>query len=136
VFFVRWYRRYQQFRPFTDEEAWMLYRLAAFSEAVGWTLLIIGIACKELPVWWNQIPVGIAGRVHGVLFLIYFVAVLLLAPSMGWSWKRIFFACLFGNPPYGSLVFEKWAEQDRKWSDLKGLRSITRYQEMLHIVRS
>lgn len=125
---VRLYKKYQQFRPFTDEEAWMLYRLATFSEAIGWTLLIIGIACKTLPVSWNRIPVGVAGVVHGVLFLTYFAITLVAAPSMGWSGKRIFFACLFGNPPYGSLVFETWAAHQRHWSDFEGLRGVTGYQ--------
>lgn len=114
----------------------MLFRLAAFSEAVTWTLLIIGIAAKRLPVWWNQIPVGAAGVIHGVMLLIYLTAVLVLAPSMGWSWKRIIMACLFGNPPYGTIVFEKWAEQDRQWSDFKGLHSVTRYQAALRQLSS
>lgn len=114
----------------------MLFRLAAISEAVTWTMLIIGIAAKRLPVWWNQIPVGVAGLIHGVMLLIYLTAVVVLAPSMGWSWRRIIVAGFFGNPPYGSLVFEKWAEQDRRWSDFKHLRSITRYQAALKMLQS
>jgi len=109
----------------------MLFKLAAFSEAVGWTLLIIGIAAKQLPVGWNQIPVGVAGVVHGMIFLTYFVVVLVLAPSMGWSWQRIVFALLLGNPPYGSLAFEKWVEYDRQRTDLRHIYSALRYRAAL-----
>lgn len=114
----------------------MLFRLAAISEAVSWTMLIIGIAAKQLPVWWNQIPVGVAGVIHGVMLLIYLTTVVATGPSMGWSWKRIIVAGIFGNPPYGSLVFEKWAAENRQWSDFKGLRSVTRYQAVLKMLRS
>lgn len=109
----------------------MLFRIAAFSEAIGWTLLIIGIACKQLPVGWNLIPVGIAGVIHGMLFLIYIVAVLILAPSLDWSWAKTIIAGLCSMPPYGSLIFEKYVAQNRDWNDMMHLHGLVRYRAIL-----
>lgn len=115
---------YRAFRPFTEAEAWGLFRLAAIGEAVGWTLLIIGVGCQHLPVSWNQIPVQLAGRVHGTLFLMYATAVIVLAPSLGWSWLRTFIGGLASVPPYGSLLFEMWASHRKRQDEFNGLRSL------------
>lgn len=121
------YQRYRQFRPFTDAEAWLLFKLAAYFEAVGWTLLIIGVACRQLPVSWNQIPVLLAGRTHGVLFLMYVVAAFVLAPSLGWSFTRTLFAGACSVPPYGTLLFEKYIAYTRWYS-----QSRTFYRTILY----
>ena len=94
-------------------------------------LLIIGIACKQLPVTWNLIPVGIAGVIHGVLFLVYCVAVVALAPSLGWGWFKTIVAGLFSVPPYGTLVFEQYAARQRDWTDMKHLHRTVRYQSVV-----
>ena len=113
----------------------MLFKMAAVAEAVGWTLLIIGIACKHLPVWWHLIPVGVAGVLHGVLFLMYIVAALVLAPSLCWSLPKTIVAGLFSIPPYGSLIFEKWAAEGRIWTDMMHLHSTIRYHAALQSAR-
>jgi len=109
------YAGYIGFKPFTDAEAWMLFKLAAFGEAIGWTLLIIGVLMRRLPVSWNEMPVQYAGHIHGILFLLYIVAVLVLSPSLGWSWYRTLIAGACSVPPYGSLAYEQWSEYRRKW---------------------
>jgi len=120
--------KYRDFRPFTPNEAWGLFRLAAIGEAVGWTLLIIGILCTKLPVGWSQIPVQLAGRTHGFLFLIYATAVVVLSPSMGWSWMRIVIGTAASVPPYGSLLFEMWAAQRKRHAEFFALRSFLHFK--------
>jgi integral membrane protein len=112
-------RAYRNFRPFTDEEAWMLFKLAAFGEAIGWTLLITGIILTDYVFGGNRIPVTLAGRTHGMLFLLYITAVLVLSPSLGWSWTKTFIAGLFSVPPYGTIIFEFWENRQRKHRELK-----------------
>lgn len=97
---------YRNFKPFTGQEAWFLFKLAAWGEAIGWTLLISGIICGK--IIHNNIPVLITGQFHGILFLIYITASITLAPSLGWTLKRTLTAGLCSVPPYGSLVFELW----------------------------
>lgn len=92
----------------------MLFKLAAIGEAVGWTLLIGGILCERYITPGNDIAVQLAGHTHGILFLVYIIAVLVLSPSLGWSWPRTIIAGCASVPPYGSLLFELWAAHDRQ----------------------
>src|ERR1700691_3093386 len=94
-------------RVFTDREAWNLFLLAAFGEAFGWTLLISSLVFKHYVTPGNNIPIDIAGQIHGTIFLIYIAAVVILHPSLHWSPKRTLIAGLASVPPYGTLVFEQ-----------------------------
>ena len=95
---------YKRLKPFTDDEAWFLFKLAAWGEAAGWTILITGILLGHILK--TNLPVLIAGQFHGLLFLTYMVSTLAVSPSMSWRFKKILAAILCGVPPYGSLVFE------------------------------
>jgi integral membrane protein len=123
-YILKVHNAYQNFRPFTDQEAWMLFRLAAFGEALGWSLLIIGILIDQTSVSWHEIPVKITGQLHGIFFLVYLAAALVLSPSLGWSWLRAIFAGIASVPPYGSLLFEMWSAHNRKHRDFTNLRSL------------
>lgn len=112
-------------RPFTDQEAWNLFRIAAIGEAGGWSLLIAGIAFKHFVTPANNTPVLIAGQVHGTIFLVYITAVIVLYSSLRWSRKRTVVAGLASIPPYGSLIFEQWAAYKRRGEALKTYRAIT-----------
>lgn len=121
--------QYKHFKPFSDEEAWFLFRLAAWGEAAGWTLLISGIICRE--VIHNNIPVLIAGQFHGILFLIYITASIILAPSLRWPLRRTLAAGLCSVPPYGSLAFELWASNSRRKEGSRLLSYTIFYQNLL-----
>jgi integral membrane protein len=109
---------------FTDSEAWNLFRLAAFGEAFGWTLLICSIVFKHYVTPGNNIPIDIAGQIHGTIFLIYIAAVVVLHPSLRWSPKRTLIAGLFSVPPYGTLVFEQWEARRRRAEAFKSYREL------------
>ena len=109
-----WLRKFESAKPFTEHEAWTLFRLAAIGEACGWTLLLTGIGLKQYVLHGNNVPVLIAGQFHGTMFLIYAAAAVVLYPSLGWSRKRAFIATLTSVPPYGSIIFEQWAAH-RRW---------------------
>lgn len=106
-------KRYENFRPFTENEAWGLFRIAAIAEACGWSLLILGIICKRYIVHGNNIPVLIAGQIHGTIFLTYIVAAIVLYPSLRWPRVQALTAALVSIPPYGTLIFELWAAHTR-----------------------
>lgn len=107
-------KKYERFRPFTESEAWGLFRLAAIAEAVGWTFLIIGILIGRYITPGNDLAVQLAGHVHGMLFLLYIAAAITLYPSQQWTRKRTVIAGLASVPPYGSLLFEQWAAYKRQ----------------------
>jgi integral membrane protein len=122
--------RYKNFRPFTDEEAWALFKIAAFGEACGWSLLISGILFKYFITPDSNIPVLLAGQIHGILFFIYITAVFLLSPSLKWSNRQTLSAGLCSVPPYGSLAFELWASHQRKIIGLKSLGGSLLYLDL------
>lgn len=124
-------RRFETARPFTENEAWLLFRIAAIAEACGWTMLIAGILIERYITPGNDAAVIIAGQTHGMLFFGYMVAALGLYPSLGWSRWRALFALGFGVPPFGSLVFEQWAAYKRRNSGFKTYRHFLLYNVLL-----
>lgn len=123
--------KYFNFKPFSQEEAWAIFRIAAFAEAIGWTILIIGILLTDYVFGGNRTAVILAGRTHGIFFGLYLVAVLVLSPSLNWNWKRIIIAGLMSIPPYGTLIFEIWANQQRKHRGMKLLGSVILYKQLI-----
>jgi integral membrane protein len=117
---------------FTDTEAWNLFRLAAFGEAFGWTLLIGSLIFQHYVTPGNNIPIDIAGQIHGTIFLIYIAAVVVLHPSLRWSPKRTLVAGLVSVPPYGTLIFEQWAARRRHSEAFKTYRQLVVRGIMLH----
>jgi integral membrane protein len=125
--------RYMRFMPFSDKEAWLLFKLAAIGEACGWTLLISGILIQRFITPHSNIPVLLTGQIHGMLFLLYITAAIIVAPSLNWSLRRTIIAGLFAVPPYGSLMFELWAADIRKRDQLDILRSSIFYRQLLTV---
>jgi len=103
--------RFEHNQAFTNNEAWFLFRAAAFAEAIGWTLLICGIVIEHITG--NHDPVAVAGRIHGMLFFAYLAAAGLY-PNLGWGRWRGLIALAASVPPYGSLVFEQWSHYQRR----------------------
>lgn len=99
---------------FTDKEAWWIFRLGAFMEAIGWTLLISAIIYRNFDLPLDDTFITIAGRVHGIFFVCYFAGVLATSRSMGWGFWRFMTALVAGVPPYTSFVFEKVMAWHRK----------------------
>jgi integral membrane protein len=107
-----------------------LFRIAAIAEAAGWTLLIMGILLEQHVFTDSRVPVAIAGRVHGTLFLVYIAAVFVFSPSQGWSKRRTITAGVASVPPYGSLVFEQWAARKRSRVHLTKSISLSAYYNL------
>jgi len=124
---VLWFKRFEAARPFTENEAWLLFRIAAIGEACGWTLLIAGILIKHYLTPGNDTAVLIAGQIHGMIFFAYLVAALGLYPSLGWRRWRAVAALLLSVPPYGTLVFEQWAAHKRHNVGFKSYRDYLTY---------
>lgn len=105
---------YDKTHWFTDKEAWGIYRFFAFAEAGGWTLLISAIIYRRLGLPEADSVVSFAGHVHGMLFLLYFIFVILVARSMQWRLVKVGLAAIAGMPPYGSVIFEQLMTRYRK----------------------
>ena len=125
--------RFEHNSVFTDEDGWMLFRLAAFGEAIGWTLLITGIGLSRYVFANNQASIVIAGRLHGVLFLAYVTAAVGLYPTLKWSRTKAFFALLVSVIPYGSLIFERWVHGQRANKSYNDFKCIVAYKLLTSI---
>ncbi|MBW4062049.1 DUF3817 domain-containing protein [Candidatus Saccharibacteria bacterium] len=99
---------------FTEAEAWSLFRIAAFGEAIGWTLLISGILINKYLTPHSYLPVQIAGKFHGTLFVIYLVGVIVIWPSLKKSKLMLVVAVAASVPPYGTLALEQWWAWQRR----------------------
>ncbi|HEX7368344.1 MAG TPA: DUF3817 domain-containing protein [Candidatus Saccharimonadales bacterium] len=118
-------------RPFTEHEAWLLFRVAALAEAGGWTMLITGLALKQYVLHGNNVPVLIAGQIHGMIFFAYIIAALGLYPSLGWTRYKAIIAGLASVPPYGSLLFERWEARQRRHKALRNYHACTLYTALM-----
>ena len=84
------------------------FRIAAIAEAISWTGLLIGMVFKYLVVH-NAAGVHLFGPIHGVLFLVYVALAIVVWRRQQWSTTVGVVALLASIPPYGSVVFERWA---------------------------
>jgi len=123
-------RRFEAARPFTEDEAWLLFRLVAYAEALGWTLLIAGIAVERYLTPGNNTAVLIAGQMHGMIFFAYLVAAVGLYPSLGWPRWQGALALLCSVPPYGTLGYELWAARRRHNAGFKSYRHYLLYTRL------
>lgn len=104
---------YDKTQWFNAHDAWALFRVAAFGEAFGWTLLIFGVL-YDIQKWPQYHDVLIvAGRLHGTFFALYIIATVLLSRSLGWRWFWIVIALGMSVPPYGTLLFEQLLARTR-----------------------
>ncbi|MCW2610206.1 MAG: hypothetical protein JWM15_1452 [Cryptosporangiaceae bacterium] len=83
-----------------------LFRVAAVAEACSWAGLLIGMFFKYGPAD-NEIGVKIFGPIHGMLFLLYVLSVLLVRSPLRWSVPRTLVGLLASIPPFATIWFER-----------------------------
>src|SRR3954462_4244039 len=83
------------------------FRAVAVAEAISWAGLLIGMFFKY--AMGNAIGVHIFGSVHGVVFIAYVVLSLLARRALSWNNRPTVWARVAITPPFGSVVFERWA---------------------------
>ncbi|MFD6896871.1 DUF3817 domain-containing protein [Rhodococcus sp. NPDC060086] len=93
------------------------FRLLAMWEAVTWLALLIAMFFKW--VLGYEEAIAIPGMVHGVAGFIPFVAIsFLTAWSLKWDLKTLFLALVSSVPPFGTIVFERWAVKTGRLAEL------------------
>ena len=86
-----------------------LFRTVAIAEAVSWAGLLVGMYFKYIASS-TQIGVKIFGPIHGVIVLAYLFTVLYVRRSFHWDMRTILLAAFVSVPPFGTLIFEIWAD--------------------------
>lgn len=84
-----------------------LFRAAALLEAGSWGALLVGMFFKHVVVH-NEIGVKIAGPVHGALFILYVLSVLLVREQLRWNARTTLLGLVASVPPFATAIFERW----------------------------
>ena len=82
-----------------------LFRAAAIAEAISWAGLLVSMYFKYIAET-TEIGVKIFGPIHGLLFILYGLAVLAVAKELGWRLPKIVLGLACSIPPFTSLWFE------------------------------
>lgn len=89
-----------------------LYRTVSIAEAITWTALLSAIIVRATGV---EIPFFFAiGLSHGVVFIAFVVATVVVGLNQRWRWWLILIAALTAIPPYGTVVMDAWLERHRR----------------------
>ncbi len=93
------------------------FRLVAIWEAITWLALLIAMFFKW--VLGHEEAIRIPGMVHGVAgFMLFVVVALATAWSLKWDLKTTFLALVSSVPPFGTVVFERWAVRTGRLGEL------------------
>ena len=93
------------------------FRLVAWWEAVTWAALLVAMFFKW--VLGHEEAIRIPGMVHGTAgFLVFIVVALLTAWSLKWDIKTTILALISSAPPFGTVIFERWAVRNGKLGEL------------------
>ncbi|KAA0022815.1 DUF3817 domain-containing protein [Antrihabitans cavernicola] len=93
------------------------FRLVAYWEAVTWAALLVAMFFKW--VLGHEEAVRIPGMVHGIAgFMLFVVIALFTARSLRWNASTTVWALLSSIPPFGTIVFEKWAARTGRLAEL------------------
>ena len=86
-----------------------LFGVLAFAEAVTWTLLITALILRATAhIEW---AVGVAGGIHGFVFLAYAATALLVAINQRWSPGLAIGAVATAVVPFATIPFDFWLER-------------------------
>ncbi|HSU01979.1 MAG TPA: DUF3817 domain-containing protein [Nocardioides sp.] len=99
-----------------------LYRTVAVAEAITWALLLTGMFLKYVTET-TELGVQVFGMVHGVVFIAYCLATVLLWVDQRWPLSRLVMGLLAAVPPFATVPFERYAERSGLLGDTWRLRS-------------
>jgi integral membrane protein len=93
-------------RDETVLKSYAIFRIIGFAEGISF-LLLLGIA---MPLkYFADYPeaVAVVGMLHGVLFVLYVIAILWMTMLHRWSFWRMVGAMLSSVLPFGPFIFDK-----------------------------
>ena len=79
-------------------------------------LVLMGIAMPLKYFAGNPEPVRIVGWMHGILFVLFMLAVLVVYFQRNWPFKKLIFAFLAAFFPFGTFIFDAQLRREEKIS--------------------
>lgn len=83
-----------------------VFRALAVAEALTWLALLTGMVVKYGPGT-TDVVVQVAGPIHGVAFIAYCLATVLVAVDQRWSRGRTVMGLLSAVPPFATVWFDR-----------------------------
>jgi integral membrane protein len=96
------------------------FRLIALSEAVSWVGLLVGMYFKYLGTPRTEIGVKVFGMVHGLIFIAFAVAAVLVGIAVRWTLGTWLLALLASIVPLCSVIFLIWADRTGRMGVARG----------------
>ena len=87
------------------------FPLIALGEAVSWVGLLIGMYFKYLATPRTEFGVKVFGMTHGLVFIAFVVAGLLVGIALKWTAGTWLLALLASIVPLCSVIFIIWADR-------------------------
>jgi integral membrane protein len=87
------------------------FRLIALAEAVSWAGLLVGMYFKYLGTPRTEIGVKVFGMTHGLVFIAFVVAGVLVGIAVNWTLATWLLALLASVVPLCSVIFLIWADR-------------------------
>ncbi|OBK76847.1 DUF3817 domain-containing protein [Mycobacterium sp. 1274761.0] len=87
------------------------FRAIALAEAVSWVGLLTGMYLKYLGTPRTEIGVKVFGMAHGLVFVAFALAGLLVGIAMRWRARTWLLAMLAAVAPLASVIFLIWADR-------------------------
>ena len=81
-----------------------------YAEAFSWLVLLF-IAMPLKYIWDQPLPVKYTGWVHGILFILYCIHLLLAKLLLKWSFGKMITGGLAAFLPFGTLWFDRRIER-------------------------
>jgi len=100
-------------------------RLIALAEAVSWVGLLIGMYFKYLGTPRTEIGVKVFGMAHGLIFIAFVVAGLLVGIALKWSAGTWLLALLASVVPLCSVIFLIWADRTGRLGPAEAVAPVT-----------
>jgi integral membrane protein len=86
------------------------FRVVALAEALSWVGLLVGMYFKYLGTPRTEIGVKVFGMAHGLIFVGFVVAGLLVGVAVRWTLGTWLLALLASVVPLCSVIFLIWAD--------------------------
>lgn len=87
------------------------FRVIAFAEAVTWVGLLTGMYFKYVGTPRTEIGVKIFGMAHGIVFIAFVIAAVLVGRAFAWTAQVWILALLASIVPLASVIFLIWVER-------------------------
>ena len=99
------------------------FRFVAVLEAITWAALLVAMFFKWVLGYTEA--VAVPGMVHGIVFVVFVIVSLLTAMSLKWTGKVTLLALISSIPPFGTIVFERWAVRNGHLAELSDTGTTT-----------